>query len=159
MSAAPYRVIYADDAPPAQTGYTRVPREVTATKCAELSARAKVVLTAIIGTCWGDSRTTYASVDELATKSGYSRRAAQIALHDLVDAKRIARDRDRDKPGSPWRTVVLVDPGMKPRAPKEPLKIASQQEETPRKPLRNVAHNLARCRQTLARTPPLYKEY
>jgi hypothetical protein len=143
----PLSIFQGEDAPlRTPAGYSKASREVNATGCKDLSAGAKIVLYAIVGTCWNDSKVSYASVDTIAKNSGFKRRATTKHLSELEDKDHIRRERDFEKPGSPWKTVVLIDPSGKRTEAKLAITSGSNPEVSPRTPVRDTAHARARHR-------------
>jgi hypothetical protein len=111
------RIVCADDpaAEPTRNGHARIPKWITAIPAPELSDAAKVVLDAILGHCFGDSRECYPTLAQLSTDAGkMNRRKLQRALDELKNFPKhplIMRTPERSRPGgNDWKTTVLFDP-------------------------------------------------
>lgn len=109
MAAITFR-LHGDGAPCAEripSGYATVPKRIT--RRTDLRVE-KLVLTAILGLCWGDKRRCAASVNQIGQACGMPRRTVQRHLDTLIEAGLIDRRPDEDAPGGPWITYVLTDP-------------------------------------------------
>lgn len=109
--AATILKIRGDDAPPGRppaAGFATVPRHVI--RNADLSHGACRLLGAIIGLCYGDSRTTKATAGQIAEQAGMTVKSVRYFLPQLIAARLIVRRRDPDAPGGPWLTCLDCDP-------------------------------------------------
>lgn len=132
MAATIYRVhgAFPPCAPATSTskGYATVPRRITRRTDLRIE---KIVLDALLGLCWGESRICRASIREIGLACGMPRRTVQRHLDTLAEAGLIDRRPDPEVPGGAWVTYILTDPkGL-------------DEEGTPRQKWRVVAPEVA----------------
>ena len=89
-------------------GYATVPRQII--RCEDLTYGAKVLLSAIIGICYGDARQIKSTIQEIGVQAGMSAKTVRYFLPELIAAKLILRRRDPERIGGPWLTCITCDP-------------------------------------------------
>jgi hypothetical protein len=118
---ASVRIFHAEEAPAPIYGHARLPKWIIALPTSSLTTTAKTVLAAILGCCFGDSRSCDPTVDDLVEKSGCPKRSVERALRELLTYPLIRRETEPGRAGSPRKTTILFDPtSAKPIAPSGP---------------------------------------
>ncbi len=103
-----------------QRGHAKIPYWIMALSDGDLPARGKIVLEAIVCSCFNGSRSCHVENKTLAKKTGLKLSAVKEWVVKLVALGFIVRSKAKDHPGQGWETTLFFDPlGLTDTRPKK----------------------------------------